>query len=341
MPLVENTDKGLYCPGADMYIDPWRPVPKALITHAHSDHARYGMGLYIAHQHCVPILKARLGSDIITQGVAFNETLNVNGVHISFHPAGHIPGSAQIRIEHKGEVLVVSGDYKTEDDGLSIPFEPVRCHTFITESTFGLPIFRWRPQHEIMAEIHQWWNQNRREGITSLIQAYSLGKAQRILQQLDLTNGPVYVHTAVDNMNTVVREYLPQLKHVPKWTPELKPEDFRGSLIIAPPGSANSPWANRFNPYSNGVASGWMNLRGARRWQAADRGFVLSDHADWKGLVESIKGTGAENILVTHGYTEVFVKWLCEQGYNARELHTEYTGEEAQPAPEIPNGEKS
>lgn len=314
-----------------MYIDPWKSVDKALITHAHSDHARWGMGLYIAQNDCIPVLKARLGETISTQAVAYGETLRVNGVLISFHPAGHVPGSSQIRVEYKGEVTVISGDYKTEDDGVCLPFVPLRCNTFITESTFGLPVFRWRPQQEVFAEIHQWWESNRAEGNTCILQAYSLGKAQRILYHMDPAAGPVYVHGAVHQMNLALQKFLPRHDHYRVWTAETPAEEYRGALVIAPPGAASTPWANRFRPYSHAVASGWMKLRGARRWQAADRGFVLSDHADWNGLLESVKATGAEKVLVTHGYTAVFVKYLREAGYDAQELQTEFSGEEVQP----------
>jgi putative mRNA 3-end processing factor len=334
MPLVELTKCGLYCKQADMYIDPWKSVSKALITHAHSDHARWGMGLYIAHEHCAPILKSRLGEGIVTQTLKYNEVLRVNGVAISFHPAGHVPGSAQIRLEYQGEVLVVSGDYKTEADGLSPAFEPVRCHTFITESTFGLPVFRWRPQYEVFNQIHQWWAKNREEGTTSVLQAYSLGKAQRILHHLNPEVGPIFVHTAVHNINEVIRSFNPAFSNYRRWTAEVSADELRGAMIVAPPGAVSTPWANRFRPFSMGVASGWMSLRGARRWQAADRGFVLSDHADWNGLIESIKLTGAEKILVTHGYTSVFVRWLREHGWEAHELETQFKGEEAVPETE-------
>lgn len=336
MPLVELTRCGLYCREADLYIDPWKSVSRALITHAHSDHARWGMGLYIAHEHCVPILKVRLGP-VQTQGVKYGEVLNVNNVHISFHPAGHVPGSAQIRIEYKGEIWVISGDYKTEYDGLTPPFEPVKCHTFITESTFGLPVFRWKPQAEIFNDIQHWWKQNRDEGVTSVIQAYSLGKAQRILHNLNKNAGKIFVHTAVHNINEVIREINPEFSDYRQWTSEIPSEEFRGAMIIAPPGAASTPWINRFRPFSLGIASGWMQLRGARRWQAADRGFVLSDHADWNGLIDSIRETGAERVLVTHGYTAAFVRWLRENGWDADELETQFTGEEAAP-PVQPEG---
>ena len=326
MGLVEVTRKGLYCPPADIYIDPWRSVHRALITHAHADHARTGMGLYLAHEHCVPLLKSRLGK-IQAQGYGYGVTFGVNGVRFSFHPAGHVPGSAQIRIEYKGEIWVVSGDYKLEQDGVSVPFEPVACHTFITESTFGLPIYKWLPQAEVFRDINSWWEMNASEGVVSVMVAYSLGKAQRILQQLDQRIGPVFVHPAVDEMNNVVRTFTPGLPPAQRFTKGFNRKENSKALLIIPPASHEANWMEKLKPYSLAYASGWMNLRGARRWQAADRGFVLSDHADWPGLLKAIEGTGAEKVYVTHGYTATFVRWLKEQGKDAEELETLFEGD--------------
>lgn len=326
MGLVEVTRKGLYCPPADIYIDPWRSVHRALITHAHADHARTGMGLYLAHEHCVPLLKSRLGK-IQAQGYGYGVTFGVNGVRFSFHPAGHVPGSAQIRIEYKGEIWVVSGDYKLEQDGVSVPFEPIACHTFITESTFGLPIYKWLPQAEVFRDINSWWEMNASEGVVSVMVAYSLGKAQRILQQLDQRIGPVFVHPAVDEMNNVVRTFTPRLPPAQRFTKGFNRKENSKALLIIPPASHEANWMEKLKPYSLAYASGWMNLRGARRWQAADRGFVLSDHADWPGLLKAIEGTGAEKVYVTHGYTATFVRWLKEQGKDAEELETLFEGD--------------
>lgn len=328
MALVEVTSKGLYCSPADLYIDPWRAVPRALITHAHSDHARGGSGLYLAHEHCVPLLKARLGK-IQAQGYSYGSTLYVNGVRISFHPAGHVPGSAQIRLEYKGEVWVVSGDYKTEADGLTPAFEPVPCHTFITESTFGLPVYNWRPQAEVFSDINEWWASNSAEDVVSVVVAYSLGKAQRILKHLDPHIGPVLVHPAVAEMNAVIRGFLP-LPDCGILHSKLSVKDYRNALLLIPPAATGTAGTERFRPSATASASGWMSLRGARRWNAYDRGFVLSDHADWKGLVGAVKSSGAERIFVTHGYTATFVRWLREQGYDAHELNTLFEGDRSE-----------
>lgn len=330
MKLLEFTDSGIYCAPGRFYIDPWKPVDKAVITHAHSDHARVGSASYLTHHDTIPILRYRLGSDISVQGIGYGEELTLNGVKLSFKPAGHIIGSAQVRVEYKGEVWVFSGDYKLEDDGLSVPFEPVKCHTFISESTFGLPIYKWKPQQEIMNEINEWWLSNIEKGMASVLLGYSLGKAQRILQNIDHSIGPVYTHGAVENVNEVLRGQGIPLKQSQKVTGDIPKSEFRKSLIIAPPSAHASPWLKRFDPYSIAIASGWMRLRGTRRRRAADRGFVLSDHADWDELNTAIKATGAERVYVTHGYTAAFSRWLNENGIEAYEGKTQYEGELAE-----------
>ncbi len=324
--LLSFTQNGIYCEKAGVYIDPWRPVEKAIITHGHADHSRWGNKEYISHHHSVPIIKNRLG-EINIRGIEYDDPFTVNGISFSLHPAGHIPGSAQVRVEHKGEVWVVSGDYKLTDDGLSAPFEPVKCHTFITECTFGLPVFRWKEQAEVLEEINKWWKTNREKGITSILIAYSLGKAQRLLKGIDHSAGRVFTHGAIENMNEVIRGMGIELPVSTRITRDVKKENFRGELVLAPPSAIASPWIRKFNPYSLGIASGWMALRGMRRRRAADRGFVLSDHADWEGLNKAIEQTGAEKIITTHGYTDIFTEWLKEKGYDAAIESTEFEGE--------------
>lgn len=331
MSLLEFTDKGIYCRQADCFIDPWRPVKKALITHGHSDHARSGHAQYIATRDSIPVLKHRLGAFNRFQAVEYGEKIQVNGVHFSFYPAGHVVGSAQIRVEYKGEVWVVSGDYKTEDDGISTPLEVQKCHTFITESTFGLPSFRWQPQGEIFREINQWWADNQSKGLVSIISAYSLGKAQRLLRHLDTSIGEIFAHGAIENTNVVLRA---QGIHLP---PTIKVENshsrsrFQGAMVIAPPSAMQSAWTRKLGPSVEAAVSGWMAIRGIKRRRNTDQGFILSDHADWYGLNDTIRETGAERVYVTHGYTEIFANWLRHQGYDAHAVATHFVGEEAEP----------
>lgn len=330
--LLEISPAGIYCPQGDFHIDPWRATERAIITHAHSDHARWGMKSYLAHKDSEAVLRLRLGQDISLQNVEYGETYTLNGVKVSLHPAGHIIGSAQVRVEHGGQIWVVSGDYKLENDGFAAPFEPIKCHTFITESTFGLPVYSWKLQEHIFDEINQWWASNAENGVASLLSGYSLGKAQRILMNLNQEIGPIFTHGAVEATNQALREsgiYLPSSQRViGTGDNKHKKSDFRRALIIAPPAAIGSAWAKKFEPASVGIASGWMRLRGTRRRRAADRGFVLSDHADWSGLNQAIEATEAEKVYVTHGYSNIYAKWLRDQ-YNieAEPLETLFEGE--------------
>ena len=327
MDLLQTTTKGIYCAAAKIFIDPWMPVDYALITHGHSDHSRWGHKKYLCTDLAAPAIRYRLG-DINLETVKYNETKTINGVKFSFHPAGHIPGSAQIRVEYKGEVWVASGDYKLENDGLSTPFEPVRCHSFITESTFGLPVFKWRPQEEIFAEINDWWRSNAAAGKTSFLTSYSLGKSQRVLRGLDTSIGKIYTHAAIENMNEVIRGQGIELPPTTRIVRETDKKVFPGNLVLATPSAINTPWMRKMKPLSIGIASGWMTIRGARRRRAVDRGFVLSDHADWNDLNTAIKETDATRVVVTHGYTTIFTNWLLEQGYQAESVQTDYGEEE-------------
>lgn len=325
--VLTFTDRGIYCPSGDFYIDPWRPVDRALITHGHADHARPGHRRYMCTDACAPVMKHRLG-EISVETIKFGEVRKIGDALVSFHPAGHLPGSAQIRVEVSGEVWVASGDYKIVPDGISETFEPVKCHSFITECTFGLPVFKWDDPNDVATDMNAWWAKNAANGKASILGAYSLGKAQRLLSMVDPDIGPILTHGAVENTNEVLRHQgyrLPDTIHV---TPDLNVKNHGGALVIAPPSALGSQWARRFGPSSTAFASGWMRLRGVRRRRAADRGFVISDHADWDGLMKAIKLTEAENIFVTHGYTEIFARWLNAQGYNAQVLKTEFGTDE-------------
>ena len=337
--LFRMTDCGIFIPEANVYVDPWKPVDKAVITHAHSDHARIGNKHYLCHHITKPVLYYRLGADISCESVSYGETFFINGVKFSLHPAGHIPGSAQVRIEKNGQVLVISGDYKLENDSISIPFEPLQCHTFISESTFGLPIFKWRPQAEIFSEINAWWKHNTENGKASILVGYALGKAQRLLKGLDPAIGNIFAHGAVFNINEILRTAGVAIPHVSRLTYDIPKSEYKNALILAPTSVLGSPWLKKFDPYAIGYCSGWMQVRGNKRRQALDRGFVVSDHVDWNALHEAIALTGAEKIYITHGYTAVFVKWLNENGKDAYELETEFVGEIAGAADET-NEEK-
>lgn len=329
--LVIERPEGLYCPPGDFFIDPWRPVERAVITHAHGDHARRGHAHYLASAPSEGVLRARLGDDITLQTLAYGEAIEHHGVRLSLHPAGHVLGSAQVRLEHGGRVWVASGDYFVsgagDDNATCTPFEPVRCDCFITESTFGLPIYRWQPQREVFADIDAWWRANAEAGRASLLMAYSFGKAQRLLAGVDASIGPIVVHGAVEPLNQAYRAAGVALPPTQLATEVADKAGFARALVIAPPSVQGSPWTRRFGEHGDAFASGWMQLRGTRRRRSIDRGFVLSDHADWPGLQRAIAATGASRVIVTHGYEAVMVRWLQEQGLQAGAFHTEYDDE--------------
>ena len=326
--LLQTTDKGLYCPPGDFYIDPWAPVDRALITHAHGDHATWGSKAYACSHESGLVLRTRMGLNAAITTYGWNELLTINGVRISFHPAGHIIGSAQIRVEHQGETWVVSGDYKTEPDPTCTPFEAVRCDVFITESTFGLPIYRWTPQADTFADIAAWWRSNREAGRASVVFAYALGKAQRILAGLaPFAEGDFYTHGAVERLNRDYRNAGIALPPTTYAASVPKGHDWAGAMIIAPPSAGGSTWLRRFGAASTAFASGWMRVRGARRRRSVDRGFVVSDHVDWPALLETIEATGAQRVLVTHGYREPVVSYLRERGLDAESLSSRWEGE--------------
>lgn len=327
--LIRFTNNGIYCPQADVYIDPWKPVNKAIITHAHSDHARTGNGWYLAHHDSASILRYRLG-EISLQTMGYHEPLTINGVSVSFHPAGHVIGSAQVRLEYKGEIWVISGDYKVKNDGYTVPFEPVKCHHFITESTFGLPVYHFPEADAIAQELNDWVNENALRGLNSVIIGYALGKAQRILKALR-TEQPILLHSTIYNTNEALG--FDNSRYI-KFTPDFKKEQLQPGIVVATGFAVGTPWLRRFEPYRLAYCSGWMQLRGARRRRNADKGFVMSDHADWEGLNQAVLATGAENVYVTHGYRSVFAKWLREQHkLNAVEVETLFEGENIEGAP--------
>lgn len=327
-PLVTVTENGLYCPPGGFHIDPWRPVETAVITHAHGDHLRHGSRKYWLAAPGVAIARHRLGIDYHPDALEYGERLQLGATTISLHPAGHILGSAQLRIEHEGQVWVVSGDYKRQPDPTCAPFEPQPCDVFISEATFALPIYQWQPTAQVIEEIFQWWRANRERGLASVLFCYALGKAQRVLAELRaFTDEPVYLHGAVGTLTDVYRRRGVEMLSTSSATGDRK-TDYRGALIIAPPSAAGTPWMRRFGDHSSGFCSGWMRVRGNRRRRGYDRGFVLSDHVDWPGLIDTCKATGARKILLTHGYSDALARYLNEQGIAAGALQTAYGDEE-------------
>ncbi len=322
--VLELKPAGLYCAAGDFYIDPWRPVDRAVITHAHADHARPGMQHYLVSNAGLPLYRTRLGADASLQGIHYGEPITLGNASVSLHPAGHVLGSAQVRVETGDGVWVASGDYKLGVDPTCSPFEPVRCDTFITESTFGLPIFHWRRTQDLWTEIIDWWRANAEAGRASVLYCYSLGKAQRVLAGMPSDIGPIITHGAVAKLNEAYAEAgvaLPVTQMVSD-TPDKA--SLRRALVLAPPGTAGSPWLKRFEPYNDAFASGWMAVRGMRRRRGCDTGFVLSDHADWAELLTAIRASGASRVLVTHGYVDELVRHLRDQGLSADGLATEF-----------------
>ena len=327
-PLLVPTERGIYCPRGDFYIDPWQPVARAVITHAHSDHARVGSESYLTAEPGLFVLRHRLGPEARIETVRYGEPRDMGGAGVSLHPAGHVLGSAQVRIEDRGRVAVVTGDYKVgAEDKTCAAFEPLPCHLLVSECTFGLPVYHWRPQREVMDEIHAWWRASQEQRRTAVLQAYSLGKAQRILMALDLSLGPVLVHGAVAAMNAAYRAGGVAIPDVPVATLDNAKATRGKALVICPPGATATPWIRKFGPVSTALASGWMQIRGTRRRKALDRGFALSDHADWEALNATIAASDAEKVWLTHGSTGPMARWLAERGVNARQIATRFEGE--------------
>lgn len=318
--LLTHTPAGLYCPKGDFYIDPTRAVPRAVITHAHSDHARPGSAHYLCARPGLDVLRGRIGANSNIETVEYGETRFLNQVKISLHPAGHIHGSAQVRVEYQGEIWVATGDYKTTPDPTCTPFELVRCHTFITECTFGLPLYRWPDERGVFAEINQWWRANQKEGRASVLFGYSLGKAQRLLAGVDASLGPIYCPRSVQSVNDQYRASgvaLPETFSTDGPVSVANPP-----LIVAPMSEQNTGWLDHFGDWTGAFASGWMLVRRMRRQRGSQRGFVLSDHVDWQELLDTIKATGAELVLPYHGYVGAVVRWLRDQGLQADALES-------------------
>ena len=312
--LLQVDRNGLFCPVGGFYIDPHRAVDRALITHAHADHARSGCRSYLCAQPGEGLLRHRLGAKAAIESIAYGRSRSINGVQVSFHPSGHVLGAGQIRVEYQGEVWVVSGDYKLDDDPTCAAFEPVACHTFISECTFGLPIYRWPDSESVFSEINCWWRNNRSEGIHSFLYGYSLGKAQRLLAGLDPGIGPIFGHSSVFDLNPYFREEGIRLPEITRVSKDHLRTCRDGAMLVLPPAAASSKFVSGVGPIRSAFASGWMLTRKARRQRRHGTGFVVSDHADWPGLNDAIRSSGAERVILTHGETAPLEKWLRGQG---------------------------
>lgn len=331
MKFIKFTKKGIYCIPGKFYLDPWYPVDYAIISHGHADHSRWGNKHYLCHQDSKNILLHRLGKDISIETLSYNQIKTINGVKVSFFPAGHIIGSVQIKLEYKGKVVVFSGDYKTNPDFITTPFEPVKCHEFITESTFGLPIYSWKTETELQNQLQQWILNNQRQNKTSVFFGYSLGKAQRIMSLVDGID-EVYVHSAINNINQAISKsgiVLPKSKLI---TSDFNKKDIQNKIVILPPALLGSKLLKKIPNAATAICSGWMQIRGNRRWKGVDAGFAVSDHADWNGLLSAVKATEAEKVYVTHGSQAVFSKYLNEIGIESQEVVTEYGTEDNEDA---------
>jgi putative mRNA 3-end processing factor len=331
--MVIETAEGLWCPAGRFYIDPWQPVERAVITHAHGDHARPGSASYLCATPSAGLLTRRFGSGIPVETAAYGERLTIGDVVISFHPAGHVLGSAQVRLEGRGasgqqEVWVIAGDYKRAADPTCAPFEPVACDTFVTESTFGLPIYRWDPTESVIRDVLGWWHDNAADGKSSVLFCYTVGKAERILSELArLTDRAVFVHGMMLPMIEAYREHGVSMLPVRSATDQPRGASFAGELVLAPLSARGTPWIRRLGNHSDAFASGLMRVRGVRRQRAFDRGFVLSDHADWPALLQTVQESGAHRVLATHGHAEPLARYLSERGLETGLIRTAWEGE--------------
>jgi putative mRNA 3-end processing factor len=326
--MLIETAQGLYCPEGDFHVDPWAPVARALITHAHGDHARAGSAAYLCTDQCATLLRRRFGADAAIEPVPYGRQLTLGSTHVSFHPAGHVLGSAQIRIAGSAGVWVISGDYKRAPDPTCAPFEPVRCDTFITESTFGLPIYRWDATASVIADMLAWWDANRERGLTSIVFCYTIGKAQRLLAELArVTDRPVLVHGMLVPMIEAYRSHGIEMLHTETLIDRPRGTSLAGELVLAPPSARGTPWMRRLGELSDALTSGLMRVRGVRRQRAYDRGFVISDHADWPALLDTITATGAGRVITTHGHAEPLARFLREQGIASSVMRTAWEDE--------------
>ena len=331
--MLSETASGLRCEAGDFFVDPWGAVPRAVITHAHGDHARFGSAAYLCADACAPLLARRFGPGAVVESIPYGQAITLGRTRVSFHPAGHVLGSAQVRIEGPDGVWVVSGDYKRAPDPTCAAFEPVTCDVFVTESTFGLPIYQWEPTATVIEQLLAWWNANRARGLTSIVFCYTIGKAQRLLAELaPVVDRPIWVHGMLAPMIDVYRAAGIRLAPTQTLVERPRGTSLAGELVLAPPSARGTPWMRRLGEISDALASGLMRVRGVRRQRAYDRGIVLSDHADWPALLETIADSGASRVLATHGHAEPLARFLREQGVDAGTIRTAWEDEGAGPA---------
>ncbi len=328
------TPAGLYCPAGDFFIDPLRPVARALITHAHSDHARAGHGQVLATRETLAIMAIRLGAGFCgaAQIIAYGEALRLGGVEVSFHPAGHVLGSAQIRLANHAQTIVVSGDYKREADPTCANFEPISCDVFITEATFGLPVFRHSQSGDEIAKLLA--SQRLFPERTHLVGAYALGKAQRVMAMLRAAGyeRPIYVHGAMEKLTDFYAGEGAPLGEI-RPVAAYDRGKLGGEIVICPPGALQDLWSRKFPDPIAAFASGWMRVRARARQRGVELPLVISDHADWDGLIATIRETGCRKLLVTHGEADALVHWARSAGLEADPLHLlGYGDEEAEAA---------
>ncbi|MFG1399463.1 ligase-associated DNA damage response exonuclease [Roseixanthobacter pseudopolyaromaticivorans] len=340
--LLHPAPGGLYCPKGDFFIDPTRAVPRALITHGHSDHARAGHGHVLATRETLDLMAIRYGADFAgaTQAIAYGESVEIDGVTVTAHPAGHVLGSAQFELSWRGCTIVASGDYKDARDPTCATFEPVRCHVFISEATFGLPVFRHpdaaSETAKLMNSLHVFPER------AHIVGAYSLGKAQRVMALLRAAGhaAPIYIHGALEKISAYYQQRGIALGDI-RLAKEAKKADFAGAVVIAPPASITDIWSRKFPDPVTAFASGWMRVRARARQRGIELPLVISDHADWDGLTAAISATGCEEVWVTHGAEDALVHWAMTRQLRAKPLHMVGYGEEenegppeAPPAPE-------
>jgi putative mRNA 3-end processing factor len=313
--MLALTPNGLYCKAGDFYIDPKGSVERAVITHAHSDHARRGARQYFCTKSGRSLLHARLGRNIKSMPYAFGEKFQIGGVTLSFHPAGHILGSSQVRMEYQGEVWVASGDYKRDPDPTCEPFEVVKCDTFVTEATFGTPAYVWDKGADLGREIFEWWSTNAGKGFNSVLFAYSLGKAQRVLGLLEpYATRKVICHSSATPLNECYREQGVKLTSTRCLSTVDTEERLEGELLLVPQSFLNTEQALILGDhYKTAFASGWM----ATDHRGYDKGFLLSDHADWNDLLRTVQECGAKQVFVQHRGKGALVRELNRMGIKA------------------------